>query len=48
MILNAKRHIFIQNVNQDKISAKMKDGVLSMTIRKSKNISEDMKKITIK
>ena len=37
-----------ENVNQDKISAKMKDGVLSLTIKKSKNISEDMKKITIK
>jgi len=37
-----------ENVNQDKISAKMKDGVLTMTIKKSKNISEDMKKITIK
>ena len=37
-----------ENVNQDKISAKMKDGVLSMTIKKSKNISEDIKKITIK
>ena len=37
-----------ENVNQDKISAKMNDGVLSMTIKKSKNISEDIKKITIK
>ena len=37
-----------ENVNQDQISAKMKDGVLSMTIKKSKNISEDIKKITIK
>ena len=37
-----------ENVNQDKIGAKMKDGVLSMTIKKSKNISEDIKKITIK
>ena len=37
-----------ENVNQDKISAKMKDGVLTMTIKKSKNISEDIKKITIK
>ena len=37
-----------ENVNQDKISAKMKDGVLSITIKKSKNISKDIKKITIK
>ena len=37
-----------ENVNQDKISAKMKDGVLNMTIKKSKNISNDIKKITIK
>ena len=37
-----------ENINQDKISAKMKDGVLIMTIKKSKNISEDIKKITIK
>ena len=37
-----------ENVNQDKISAKMKDGVLNMTIKKSKNISNDVKKITIK
>ena len=37
-----------ENVNQDKISAKMKDGVLNMAIKKSKNISDDIKKITIK
>lgn len=37
-----------ENVNQDKISAKMKDGVLNMSIKKSKNISDDIKKITIK
>ena len=37
-----------ENVNQDKISAKMKDGVLNMTIKKSKKISDDIKKITIK
>ena len=37
-----------ENVNKDKISAKMKDGVLTMTIKKSKNISEDIKKIIIK
>ena len=37
-----------ENVNQDKISAKMKDGVLNMTIKKSKNISDDIKKIAIK
>ena len=37
-----------ENVNKDKINAKMKDGVLTMTIKKSKNISEDIKKITIK
>ena len=36
------------NVNQNKISAKMKDGVLDMVIKKSKNISKDIKKITIK
>mgnify|MGYP001231432571 FL=1 len=37
-----------ENVNQGKISAKMKDGVLNMTIKKSKNISDDIKKIAIK
>lgn len=37
-----------ENVNQDKISAKMKDGVLNMIIKKSKKISDDIKKITIK
>ena len=37
-----------ENVNQDKISAKMKGGVLDMVIKKSKNISKDIKKITIK
>jgi len=37
-----------ENINQDKISAKMKDGVLNMAIKKSKNISDDIKKITIK
>ena len=37
-----------ENINQDKISAKMRDGVLNMTIKKSKNISDDIKKITIK
>ena len=36
------------NVNQNKISAKMKDGVLDMVIKKSKDISKDIKKITIK
>ena len=35
------------NVNQNKISAKMKDGVLDMVIKKSKNISKDIKKIII-
>ena len=37
-----------ENVNQDEISAKMKDGVLNMAIKKSKNISDDIKKIAIK
>ena len=37
-----------ENINQDKISAKMKDGVLNMIIKKSKKISDDIKKITIK
>jgi len=37
-----------ENANQDKVSAKMDSGVLSLTLKKAKEIPDDIKKISIK
>ena len=37
-----------ENANQDKVSAKMDSGVLSLTLKKAKEVPDDIKKISIK